>query len=190
MNTDDFNPSLSTRSPIDFPLPYGEDAEALTGAIFSESTGMAAAGDYDKEKDCVGLAIINAAYYATWKPNAGATCFNSSFGNGTIIDAVRRIIVAYGKARWKLIMTGDRLKSKAELEAALTPPDADHLKRTVNAVNRIYPSNPPVTYAPLSRVPLQFNQAIDSPPNPQRQEKVGRYASHTFYAFKKGRECQ
>lgn len=89
-----------------------------------------------------------------------------------------------------MIMNGDRLKPRAELEAALTPPDVDHLKRTVDSVNRVYPSNPPVTYAELGREPLQFNQATDSPPNPQRQEKIGRYVSHTFYAFKRGRECQ
>jgi len=87
-------------------------------------------------------------------------------------------------------MNGDRLKSKAELEATLTPPDVDHLKRTVDAVNRIYPADAPVAYDDLSREPLQFNQAANSPPNPQRQEKIGRYASHTFYAFKKGSECQ
>lgn len=89
------------RTPIDFPLPSGQDPEALTGTIFAESTGAASAGDYDKEKDCIGLAVINAAYYATWTIHEGKTCYNSSFGDGTIIDAVRKTIGAYGKARWK-----------------------------------------------------------------------------------------
>lgn len=190
MKKDNFVTSISAFSPIDFPLPSGEEPEALTGAIFSESTGAASAGDYDNEKNCIGLAVINASYYATWKTHGGKTCYNSSFGDGSIIDAIRKTIGAYGKSRWKLIMNGDRLKSKVQLEAILTPADVDHLKRTVDAVNRIYPMNPPVTYVALGREPLQFNQAADSPPNPQRQEKIGRYASHTFYAFKKGRECQ
>ncbi|HKP05022.1 MAG TPA: hypothetical protein VJU77_16845 [Chthoniobacterales bacterium] len=92
MKRDNFVTSISAFFPIDFPLPSGEEPEAPTDAIFAESTDAASAGDYDKEKKCIGLALINAAYYATWKTHGGKTCYNSSFGDGSIIGAVRKTI--------------------------------------------------------------------------------------------------
>jgi hypothetical protein len=39
------------------------------------------------------------------------------------------------------------------------------------------------------RIPVQFNQASNSPPSAQRQEKIGKHGKHTFYAFIVGREA-
>jgi len=97
MKADESSTAYSSPAPIDFRLPPGQDPEALSGAIFSESTGGTAAGDHDKEKDCIDLAMINAAYYATCKTHEGKTCYNSSLAMARLLAQCGKPLAPMGK---------------------------------------------------------------------------------------------
>ena len=86
-------------------------------------------------------------------------------------------------------MNNDALKRKAELESVLNPSDVDHLGACVQVVMNMKNQQTPTPDPVYKRYLIQFNRGLDLPPN-ARQEKVVRYGSHTFYAFKVGRDCQ
>lgn len=175
--------------PIDFNLPTDVKSQLLVGALFAESsTKFYGGGENPAEKTAIAQAIVNMAFYAGQSKMSGKKCYNSSYGDGTILSAVKRAIVAYGKDRWNLVMASDKLKSKADLEKVLNSFDVEHLKGCVEAVNALS-SSVPITNGSFGRIPLQFNQAKDSPPS-TRTEKIGKEGAHTFYAFIDGRECQ
>jgi len=176
-----------TGTPIDFDLPTDSNQQLIAGAVFSESTAGANAND--DEKRCIGLCIVNMAYYATLTQDNGQPCYNSSFGDGSVLSAIKRNIYGYGSAQWKKVMDGDAMKSKDDLSNTLTAREVKHLKGSVEASAIAVASTPPASDTVSGRVPVQFNQAVNSPPSP-REEKIARYASETFYAFKAGRECQ
>lgn len=176
---------------INFNLPTDARSQLLVGALFAESsTRNYGGGENPAEKTAIAQAIINMAFYAAQRTMNGTRCYNDSFGDGTILGAIRRAIVAYGQTRWNLVMSANQLKSKAELERVLTPDDVEHLRGCVVAVNQIGNAAAPLSNNVFGRrIPLQFNQAANSPPSP-RTERIGREGAHTFYAFKIGRECQ
>ena len=175
--------------PIDFDSPTDAKRQLLAGALFAESSTKFYGGGEDAgEKTAIAQAIINMAFYAGQSKMGGKKCYNESFGDGSVLSAIKRAIVAYGKDRWNLVMSGDKLKSKADLEKVLNKFDVEHLKGCVEAVNALS-SAVPISNGTFGRIPLQFNQATDSPPSP-RTEKIGKAGAHTFYAFIVGRECQ
>lgn len=175
---------------INFTLPTPVDEQLLVGAVFAESSTKYYGGENSDEKICISLCVINMAYYARQKKSGGKTCYNSSYGDGTILSAIRKGFVAYGGTMWGKVMSGDRLKSKKDLEKALNADEVEHLRLSVNAVGANSISSAPLNFSGLNnRVPLQFNKAENSPPS-SRTEKVGKVGSHTFYGFKAGRECE
>lgn len=174
---------------ISFDLPTDADKQLLVGAVFAESTTKFTGGENAEEKICIGMSIVNMAYYGKQKNISGKKCYNSSYGDGTILSAIKKGVVAYGGAMWNKVMSSDKLKDKETLASTLNKFEIEHLENTVKAVEQIDPAQSPLTYALLNRTPLQFNRANDSPPG-DRLEKIGRYGSHSFYGFKSGRECQ
>src|SRR5437867_145429 len=102
--------------------------------------------------------------------------------------------VAYGGNRWKAVMSGDSLKSKAELDK-LQIFEKDHLRLSMEAANFCNDGNPPPPTGlagigdPVGQFPVAFNKANDQSPSP-RMQRFLRVGSHTFYSFKPGRETQ
>jgi hypothetical protein len=176
----------SLRGTIDFDLPTDSDQQLLVGTTFAEASSNP---DVDDEKKGIVACMTNIAYYATYADGA-KTCYNSSFGDGTVLAAIKKGSAAYGSPQWKRVMEGDALQSKAVLERTLIPSEIKKLKACVQSVTIVIGVSAPTADPKSNRNLLQFNRADDSPPNPNRQEKVARYAGHTFYAFKLGRECQ
>lgn len=177
---------------INFQLPTEADKQLLLGIIFSESSTKHYGGENADEKICIGLCVVNMAYYAKQSTMSGKRCYNSSYGNGTILSSIQKGFLAYNSPRWNKIMTGNTLKTKAILETSLNPDEIEHLRLSVVALASVSTSTASTqTYSGLSnRIPLQFNQAANSPPS-DRLEKLGKLGTkHTFYGFKIGRECQ
>jgi hypothetical protein len=80
------------------------------------------------------------------------------------------------------------LKPQATLESVLIAGDRDHYNLCVDAAKTItYPMNVPQLN---NERPIGFNKATDSPPNPDRDHKIGHAGSTSFYGFDKGREYQ
>jgi hypothetical protein len=88
-------------------------------------------------------------------------------------------------------MSGTTLKPASSLDR-LDPGDREHLALVLTVTNAISPAPALPHSLPTlgNRVPVQFNQANDSPPSRDRQERIGRLGRHTFYAFKDGREAE
>ena len=179
------NEVLATK-PIDFELPRTPDEQLLVGMLFAESSSGSAASD--DEKRCIAECVVNMAFYATYAVQ-NKKCYNSSFGDGKILSAIKMGSLAYAGPQWNRVMNGNVLLSKAELEKKLVPSEVDKLKMCVSAVQGTVNLVTPVTDVGSNRVLIQFNGAENAPPSP-RQEKAARYSGHSFYAFKSGRECQ
>jgi len=169
-------------------LPTDPMLQLLTGAVFAESSTRWFGGENALEKEAIAWSILNMSHFAT--VTKGTHNYNRAFGDGTVLSAIRKAIVAYGGGRWDLVMNTNQLKPAATLER-LDPADLDHLQLTVDVVNAIgaAPRLPHALASLEDRIPVQFNQASNSPPSAQRQEKIGRHGKHTFYAFKPGREA-
>jgi hypothetical protein len=175
---------------INFPLPANAVTQRLVGVIYAEAS-VGNTANHQAEKQAIAHCFLNMAYFAGLKQPNGASCFNSSFGDGTVLKAIQKGSVAYGGPNWNEVMSGDLLKSKASLEQILDAAKVAHLEKCVLAVTGMPTGGGPFTMSVLgNRAPLQFNRAADAPPNPQRQQKIGVLSAHTFYAFKSGRECQ
>jgi hypothetical protein len=185
-------------------LPETLERQLLVGVIYAESGSKAYSGEENAdEKLAIGWTFVNRAYYAQFKPVDGKhRCYNESFGDGTLVSAVKTGSAAYNPvdkdnkkvdyAPWYDIMNGNRLKSLEELAESLQEPaKLEHFKLSVEAANKIDPYvNKPRALPKLgNRIPVAFNQAVDKPPSPQRMERIGKLSVHTFYGFKAGREC-
>lgn len=172
-------------------LPTDPMLQLLTGAVFAESSTRWYGGEDHGEKEAIAWAILHMSHFATVKPPGRARGYNSSFGDGTVLSAIRKAIVAFGGPRWSLVMNGNVLKPVASL-ARLEPADHEHLALCLVVTNAISPAPAlPHALATLgNRIPVQFNQATNSPPSADRQERIGRLGRHTFYAFKEGREAE
>lgn len=179
------NQILATKS-IDFELPSAPNEQLLVGMVFAESSSGVAASD--DEKRCIVECVLNMAFYATYAVQ-NKKCYNASFGDGKILSAIKLGSVAYGGPQWNRVMNGNALWSKAELEKKLIPSEVAKLKMCVLVVQGTVNLVTPVANSGSNRILIQFNGAENAPPSP-RQEKVARYGSHSFYAFKSGRECQ
>lgn len=172
---------------IDFQLPTDTDEMLVVGAIFSEATTGANASD--DEKRAIGQCVLNMAYYARMTTQNGKKCFNTTFGDGTIIKAIKTSVKGYDTPRWRLVMNGDVLKTKAALEKDLDALETAVLKNVVSIAAAVMKEALPAAGPSSTRVPLQFNQAANDPPS-KREEKIFNLGSHTFYGFIAGRECQ
>lgn len=161
------------------------------GAVFAESSTRWYGGEDRDEKEAILWSILNMSHYAVHKPANKTRCYNQSFGNGSVLSAIQHAIVAYGSPRWNTIMDGNSLKSEETLASKLTGDDREHLRLVAEVVVAAGPTPQlPKALATLGdRVPVQFNQATNSPPSRDRQEKIGKLGRHTFYAFKEGRTC-
>lgn len=173
------------RTPIGFDLPTDANHQLLVGLVYAEASSTP--GD-DDEKRGIAAAILNMAHYATYT-EPKKKCYNTSFGDGTVLSAIKKGSMAYNSPQWNKVMAGDALKAKADLENSLIPTEVRKLKACVESVAAVADGVPPIADTKSSRNLLQFNQADNSPPSP-RQERVAKYGIHTFYAFIKGRECQ
>lgn len=165
--------------------------QLLTGAVFAESSTRYYGGEDHGEKEAIAWAILNMSHYATVKPAGRTRGYNSAFGDGTVLSAIRKAIVAYEMPRWSLVMNGVTLKPGATL-TRLDPADREHLVLVLAVIN-VISSAPPLPHALATlgnRIPVQFNQAKDSPPSKDRQERIGKLGRHTFYSFKAGREAE
>lgn len=171
------------RTPIDFDLPTDADQQLLVGMVFAE-----ASGPFADEIEAIVSCMVNCANYASYK-EPGKKCYNDSFGDGTILSAIKKCSRAYGSGQWTRVMVGDLLKAKTDLEGSLIPSEVSKLKACCEGVATVSAGSVPYSDPASKRCLIQFNQAADSPPS-NRQEKVAKYGAHTFYAFKKGRECQ
>lgn len=172
-------------------LPTDPMLQLLTGAVFAESSTRWYGGEHHDEKEAIAWAILNMSHYATVKPHGRSRGYNSAFGDGTVLSAIRKAIVAYEGPRWDLVMNATALKPVSDLNR-LEPADHEHLALCLAVTNAISPA-PALPRALVTlgdRIPVQFNQANDSPPSRDRQEKIGRLGRHTFYAFKPGREAE
>ncbi|MBL0009906.1 MAG: hypothetical protein IPP22_00565 [Nitrosomonas sp.] len=89
------------RTPIEFTLPSDKDQQVLVGLAFAEASGT----DASEIAAIVGC-LVNVAYYARYK-EPPRKCFNDSFGDGTILSAIKRSSIAYESAQWKRVMSGD-----------------------------------------------------------------------------------
>lgn len=174
-----------------FTLPDDPTIELLVGVIYAESSTRFAGGEDADEKDAVGWTFVNITYYAKHKPEGKKRCYNADMGDGTLLSAVKRKSVAYNGPTWRQVMSGDALKPLATLVTSLDPFQKAHLELCVDAANAIgaHAEGPHELSTLANRVPVEFNRASDSPANPARGEKIGRIGSHSFYAFKEGREC-
>ncbi len=172
-------------------LPTDPMLQLLTGAVFAESSTRWFGGEDHDEKEAIAWSILNMSHYATVKPTGAKKGYNSAFGDGTVLAAIRKAIVAYEGPRWKLIMNGLFLKPAPTLDK-LDPADREHLALTLVVTNLIgaMPQLPGQVASLGNRIPVQFNQANDSPPNKDRQERIGKLGRHTFYSFKPGREAE
>jgi hypothetical protein len=170
--------------------PQDPNLQLLTGVIFAESASkFYGGGENAGEKEAIGKTFVNAAHYAATTEQDGKKCWNSSFGDGTILAAIQKLALAYNTATWNRVMNGSSLKPAAEL-AKLQPDDAEHLRLSVEAANTLSPLiGPKAVNALAMKNPVAFNRAGDSPPS-ARMEKIGHLGAHTFYGFKQGRECQ
>lgn len=173
-------------------LPTNLDEQLLVGLIFAEST----AGDKtsEDEKISIGLTILNRTYYAV--PKDGKRSNNRDFGDGSVFGAVKAKgqFLGYNSKRWNLVMTGNKLKTSAELEKFRSG-ERTHLIRCLAAARFSNDGSAPIPTGlagigdPSGQFPIAFNQAQNSPPGP-RMFKFLRAGSHTFYTFKPGREWQ
>jgi hypothetical protein len=175
----------------DLTLPTDPMLQLLTGAVFAESASRGSGGESHEEKEAIAWTILNMSHYATVKPERARRGYNAAFGDGTVLGAIRKAIVAYEGRQWQLVMNGVTLKPRSNLER-LVPGDREHLRLVLVVTNLIGPAPTlPRGLASLgNRMPVQFNQANDSPPSRDRQERIGRLGKHTFYAFKPGREAE
>jgi hypothetical protein len=172
------------------PYPKDPSTQLLVGLIFAESASKhVGGGENAEEKKAIGLTVLNAAYYGRMKSLAGKKCYNDSFGDGTLLSAIKTMAVAYNQPAWNKVMAGNTLKAAAELEK-LDPDTAKHLELSIEAAETVASAMPPRGVIGLTnRAPVGFNQGADSPPS-KRMERLGRLGAHTFYGFKKDRECQ
>lgn len=172
-------------------LPTDPMVQLLSGAVFAESSTRWFGGEDHDEKEAIAWAILHMSHFATLKPEGRSRGYNAAFGDGTVLSAIRKAIVAYQGPRWNLVMDGTALKPVGNLDR-LEPADRDHLELVLVVTKAIGPA-PILPHGVASlgnRVPVQFNQATDSPPSKDRQERIGKLGRHTFYAFKSGREAE
>jgi hypothetical protein len=173
-----------------FKLPAEPTIALLVGVIYVESSARYSGGEDADEKEAIGWTFVNIAYYAKHKPEGKKHCYNLDMGNGTLLSAIAKKSRAHSSSAWNEIMNGSRLKPLTALQA-LAPSDKAHLELCVDAADAIgaHAQGPHALSTLAGRVPVEFNKAHDSPANRKRGEKIGRLRSHTFYAFKPGREC-
>lgn len=180
--------------PIVEPLegwPASQSVRHLAAVIYAESTTAGLGGENEPEKLAIGATFANRAFYATWVPDGKKRCYNSGFGDGTLLDAITTGSVAVGGQLWSSIVSGQDLKSQAKLEKILKSADyRTHYNLSVKAALTIAAIKPPIEIIPLSnRIPIAFNQSAVGTSSP-RWEQIGKLGKHHyFYAFKAGREC-
>jgi RHS repeat-associated protein len=178
-------------------LPTSKDGQLLVGLIFAESSSRNyGGGENEDEKDEMGLTVLNRTYYSRLKGPHGY--WNGFLGNGSVLSALQAPgqFGAYNSDRWKLVMNGDSLKPKAQLDK-LQVFEKDHLRLSIEAANFCTAGDAPLptTLATLGdppvpgQPPVAFNKANDQPPS-KRMVKFGRAGSHTFYTFRPGREAE
>ncbi len=168
-------------------IPASQNVQRIVGMIYAESAAKYSGGESADEKNGIGATIANRAYYANYTKPGGGTCYNSGFGDGTILGAVKKGFVAYGKTRWKEVMNNDLMRPLAELNA-LANDKKTHLELCITAAEALDLETTPITVKKVGGIPVAFNQAADSPPSP-RMKRIGSAGKHTFYGFKPGREC-
>lgn len=178
-------------------LPTDKNTQLLVGLIFAESSSKNwGGGDNEDEKIEMGLTVLNRTFYARLTAPNGRS-YNHTFGNGTVQSAIQYSgeFVAYGGERWKKVMTGTSLKTKAELDR-LQVFEKEHLALSIDAATFCTDGKAPLPTGlagignPAGQFPVAFNKAANSPPNKRRMVKFLSVGSHSFYSFIPGREAE
>jgi hypothetical protein len=180
-------PGTAGEEPIKPPVDI--DTQRLAGVIFAEAEANPEA---DNERHAIGWAFINSVEHVnqlcTGKICPKLTAAQRKFIcnrdktdlGDTILATIQAGSVAYGKARWKLVMKGDEMKSEAELQK-LNPQERDALRRAIRAAVSVKKGE-------NRHSGLRFNKSASQPPG-SRWEKAEQIGPHTFWKFKPGLEC-
>lgn len=168
--------------------PANIDDQRIAGMIYAESAGASSGGENADEKSAIGATIANRAHHARCmsQPN-GHACFNTDFGDGTILGALQHGFAAYGGARWNEVMVNDEMRPEAELNA-LPPGKQQHLNLSIAAAEALNLGATPISQPAVGGAPVAFNQASNNPPSP-RMLRIGGAGAHSFYGFRPNREC-
>lgn len=130
--------------------------------------------------------LYNAKRVGKQKRNYNA----ESWGDGSVLDAIKHSIRAYQQKQWNEVATADDLKPDAILDRTLFFTDRTHYNLSVGAANAIAAAPTGIKNF-NNRYPIGFNKsAKHKPPNKKRDEYIGEAGVHMFYGFKKGREYQ
>lgn len=169
--------------------PEDSKIRLLAIVIYAESTTEDLGGEDAAEKDAIGATFMNRAHYATLEPaNGKGRCYNTDFGDGTLLSAIQKGSVAVGAAQWNKIASDNDLKPQKDLEKVLTlPKQREHYNLSVEAAQRIAAKVAPITIS-SGGIPVGFNQSEKQSPS-SRMEHLVKLAKHHFWVFKKGREC-
>ncbi len=172
--------------------PASQTVRQLVAAIYAESSSKEYSGAENAvEKLAIGATIVNQAFYAKLPPGSKPKQrnYNKSFGDGTVLGAIKKSIVAYKKRAWNQVANSTDLNPNATISKTLIGSAREHYNLSVDAANA-------VTAAPMgikdfnNEAPIGFNQAKDTAPNPDREHRIGAAGVHTFYGFDKGHEYQ
>jgi hypothetical protein len=168
------------------------EARQLVGAVYAESSShfwpRKNPGEFPDEKIAIAQTFINEAYFASIYPKDDGGKRN--WGNGTILSAITKSSSAVGSDQWNEVMQGNDLKDPKVLDSTLTDNyKRMHFQLSVVAVDEVYGGANIGFLDDLNgRAPIAFNKASNTPPNPSRQEKIGKAGNHTFYGFIPGAE--
>ncbi|MBV8128576.1 MAG: hypothetical protein JO114_13100 [Planctomycetaceae bacterium] len=169
--------------------PADVDTQRLAGVIFAEAD---AKPEGDDERHAIGWAFINSVVHVN-QLCSGKICPKLTSAQrkficsrdttdlgGTILASIKAGSVAYGKARWNLVMKADAMRPEAELKK-LNPLEREALRRAIRAAVSVRKGE--------NRHPgLRFNKSPSHPPG-SRWEKAEQIGPHTFWKFKPGLEC-
>ena len=169
--------------------PADVDTQRLAGVIFAEADPKP---EGDDERHAIGWAFVNSVKHVN-QLCSGKICpkltsaqrkficrrDTTDLGD-TIIASIKAGSVAYGKARWNLVMKADEMRPEAELQK-LNRLEREALRLAICAAVAVEKGE-------NRHSGLRFNKSSSQPPG-SRWEKAVQIGAHTFWKFKPGLEC-
>ncbi len=173
--------------------PNNKAVRQLVAAIYAESGSKDWSGAENAvEKLAIGATIVNQAFYAKLPPGSKPKRrnYNKSFGDGTVLGAIKRSIVAYKQTEWNQVADADDLKPDPTISGTLVGTAREHYNLSVDAANAV--TTAPMAIKELgSRCPIGFNKSQKhKAPSKERDDFIGGAGVHMFYGFKTGREYE
>jgi len=172
--------------------PKDPTARLLTAAVFAESGNAHYGGENADEKEAIAVTVMNQAFYAI-KPPKQKRNYNASFGDGTILSAIKNGCVSYSGERWNLVADASDLLPQAQIEGNLKLDDRTHFNLSVDTANLLLGYKAPLTIKALGgHAPIGFHSGkqIGVIPNEDRESIIGKLGRHEFYGFDKGHEYE